>query len=130
MFMSPPELVPLGLLMFVKVIDIVEVIRKIEAFRGLEPDQAANLLKLFRPQTVKRDEQILKAGDLSREMFVLLRGKLKVTTEGGEKLGEILPGLSVGEMGAITGRPSVCQCHGYARVGDPDRKCGRPEDVF
>ncbi len=83
----------------------MQVVRKIAAFRGLEPDQAANLLKLFRSHTITRNEQILKAGDLSREMFVLIRGKLKVTTEGGENLAEISPGHSVGEMGVVTGRP-------------------------
>lgn len=68
-----------------------------------------NLLPQFQKMELSSNEILYYQGDPSDSIAVLLSGKLEsiLTTANGENkiIGEILPGESVGEMGALSGEP-------------------------
>ncbi len=74
-------------------------------FRGLKPNEALEILKVCKPLSFSEREVLLKHGTKSTEMYVLLTGKLVVTTPDGTPLTHLSPITIVGEMGIITGQP-------------------------
>ena len=82
---------------------LLRVIRKIRLFQGLELKQIQALLPLCKLVTFEPLHNLYNQGDPSREMLLLLKGKLWVIRGGDEVLAEIGPGSSVGEMGFFTG---------------------------
>jgi len=84
---------------------LLQVLRKISVFRGLELEHIQRLLRVGTSQVYSVGEKIYLTGDPSLEMMVLLQGRLVVTNQGGDVLGEINPGTSTGEMGVFTGQP-------------------------
>ena len=84
---------------------LVKVIQKLRLFQGFELEDMQRLLPICQFTTYETDKKIYKVGEPSREMLVLLMGKLHVLGNSGEVLAEILPGASVGEMGVFTGEP-------------------------
>ena len=83
----------------------MQVIQKIEVFKGLTVMEAQRLLKVCQFKTYESGEQVYGTGDPSLEMLILLQGKLKVTSDSGKELGEIVQGTATGEMGLFTGLP-------------------------
>ena len=84
---------------------LIRVIRKIRLFRGLGVESIKKLLPFCRLVSYKEGENIYEIGDISREMLILLKGRLEVSDQSGEILATIQPGASVGEMGVFTGEP-------------------------
>ena len=84
---------------------MIRVIRKIRLFRGLGVESKKKLLPFCRLVSYKEGENIYEIGDISREMLILLKGRLEVSDQSGEILATIQPGSSVGEMGVFTGQP-------------------------
>ena len=82
---------------------LMKILQKIRVFQGLDPSGAERLLGICKSRIFEPDQGIYKAGELSTEMLVLIQGKLKVVSEAGQDLVEILPGASTGEMGVFTG---------------------------
>ena len=97
---------------------LMQIIQKIEVFKGLEVEEARFLLQLFHPQSFEPKQQVYTAGEPSTDMLILLQGKLSVTSSSGDALGEIFPGASIGEMGMFTGHPRS------ANVIAPDKAAG------
>lgn len=83
---------------------LVRVIQKLRLFKGLEAEAIKDLLQICRLKNYATAQKIYQAGDPSREMLILLTGKLNVISDAGEKLAEISSGSSVGEMGVFTGQ--------------------------
>ena len=81
------------------------VLRKISIFKGLELEHIQRLLRVGTSEIYSVGDSIYLTGEPSLEMMVLLQGRLVVTNQGGDVLGEILPGTSTGEMGVFTGQP-------------------------
>lgn len=81
------------------------VMRKIGVFKGLEIEHIQRILRVATSKQFAVGQRIYIIGDPSDEMLVLLRGRLLVTTAGGDQLGEILPGSPTGEMGVLTDQP-------------------------
>ena len=81
------------------------VLRKISIFKGLELEHIQRLLRVGTSEIYGVGESIYLTGEPSSEMMVLLQGRLVVTNQGGDVLGEISPGTSTGEMGVFTGQP-------------------------
>lgn len=81
------------------------VLRKISIFKGLELEHIQRLLRVGTSEIYGVGDSIYLTGEPSLEMMVLLQGRLVVTNQGGDVLGEILPGTSTGEMGVFTGQP-------------------------
>ena len=85
--------------------DLMQIVQKIEVFRDLESGQVQRVLRVCELTSFEVGQRVYTAGELSRDMFILLAGKLAVTGTGGEAFGEILPGSSTGEMGLFAGCP-------------------------
>lgn len=81
------------------------VMRKIGVFKGLEIEHIQRILRVAVSKQFEVGQRIYIFGEPSDEMLVLLRGRLLVTTAGGDQLGEILPGSPTGEMGVLTNQP-------------------------
>jgi CRP-like cAMP-binding protein len=81
------------------------VIQKVSVFKGFNLTEAQRLLKLCKPQKYRKSEIVFRAGEPSKQMVVLLQGKLQAVNESGTVLGEIHPGTTIGEMGVLTGYP-------------------------
>ena len=88
-----------------KQFQVARVIQKLELFKGLAGEQVQRLLPICRFQDFESGDEVYAAGSQSREMLVLLTGRINVIGNTGELLAEIMPGASVGEMGVFTGEP-------------------------
>ena len=81
------------------------VMRKIGVFKGLTLEHIQRILRVASSKQFAVGQRICVVGEPSDDMLVLLRGRLLVTTAGGDQLGEILPGSPAGEMGVLTNQP-------------------------
>ena len=84
---------------------LVKTIQKLRLFQGFQAEDMQRLLPVCHFQTFEAVKKLYSAGDPSREMLILLMGKLSVLGPSGELLAEIHPGAPVGEMGVFTGEP-------------------------
>ena len=84
----------------------MQAIEKVTLFRNLESKELQRLLALCTFQSYDPLHRLYTVGEPSENMFILLRGIIIITLESGEgPLGEIRPGMSIGEMGVFTGHP-------------------------
>ena len=84
---------------------LMQIIQKIDIFKGLSVEEAGCLLRLFSPKIFEAKEMVYAVGQPSTDLLVLLQGKLVVTSTSGDVLAEIGPGTPIGEMGIFTGHP-------------------------
>ena len=84
---------------------LMQVIQKISVFKGLDLEHIQRLLRAGTSKSYGIGERIYSIDEPSDEMLVLLKGKLVVTTAGGEELAAIFPGMVTGEMGVFTNHP-------------------------
>ena len=82
---------------------LMAILQKIPVLEGLSPEQSERLIRICRFQKYATDTQIYTAGDASEDFLVLIVGKLTVLSPAGQKLGELSPGVSIGEMGVFSG---------------------------
>ena len=85
--------------------ELMQIVRKIPLFAGLEPPEVLQLLRICRPAAYAADHTIYPLGGPSQEMLILLAGRLGVIGETGEEVAQIKSGGSIGEMGLFTGLP-------------------------
>ncbi|MHB9028569.1 MAG: Crp/Fnr family transcriptional regulator [Candidatus Latescibacterota bacterium] len=85
-------------------VQIIEILQKIPLFRGLSVQQFKKVLYICARRIFTEDEVLFHAGDESWEIYILLRGALKVTFGDGKELSRIDPIGIVGEMGVFTGQ--------------------------
>ena len=81
---------------------LMATLQKIPVFEGLSLEQAEHLIRICRFQKYAADTQVYTAGDASDDFLVLIMGKLAVLSPAGQKLVELEPGVSIGEMGVFT----------------------------
>ena len=82
---------------------LMATLQKIPVFEGLSLEQAEHLIRICRFQKYAADTQVYTSGDASDDFLVLIMGKLAVLSPAGQKLVELEPGVSIGEMGVFTG---------------------------
>ncbi len=82
---------------------LVEVLEKIPLFRGLSMHQFKQILKIFKSKMIPQNQVICKVGEESFEIYILLKGTLKLTFEDGKEFARVNPIGIVGEMGVFTG---------------------------
>jgi len=82
---------------------LVEVLEKIPLFKGLGLHQFKKILTICAKRTMLKDEALFHMGEESFEIFILLKGILKVTFENDKEFSRITPIGIVGEMGVFTG---------------------------
>ena len=85
--------------------DLKRIVQRISIFKDLEVEEVQLLLTLCQLATYPAGQQIYAAGELSRDMMVVLKGRLEVSTASGEPLGEIGSGTCTGEMGIFATHP-------------------------
>ena len=84
----------------------MQAIERITIFKNLETKELQQVLALCTFQSYDSLHKLYTVGAPSEDMFILLKGIILITTESGnETLGEIRPGMSIGEMGLFTGLP-------------------------
>ena len=84
---------------------LLQVLRKIPLFKGLDPPKIKKILGLCIHKIYQPDQLICRSGAPSDELYILLSGELAVVTGEGIKVASIKPVTTVGEMGVITAQP-------------------------
>ncbi len=87
----------------------LEVVRQIPLFSNLREGDLEHLVSDLRLRTYQRDEVIFRQGDESREIYIVLKGKVrifKISPSGNETSIDIFSTHDVvGELAAIDNRP-------------------------
>lgn len=74
---------------------------------GLKEEEAAQIAALATIRTYRSGEALTKSGDASNDVFIIMSGHVKVTTNDGDLLGEVGANSVVGEMGLVDSRPAT-----------------------
>jgi len=82
----------------------IRILEKIPIFKGLTVDQFQKILNICSKRTYEKNEKLCWIGDDSHEMFILIKGNLKVAFKNGKELSRIQNIGIVGEMGIFTGQ--------------------------
>ena len=84
---------------------LVQALKKIPLFKDLSPSLMQKVLRLCSLRSYEPEQRLCTGGDRPvDEMFILLAGKLAVTTTDGLRIATVKPVTIVGEMGFITRR--------------------------
>ena len=81
----------------------VKILEKVPIFRDLTIDQLHKIIGICGKNIITQGDYLFHKGDDSLEMFVLIKGELKVQLPDGKELTRIKPVGIVGEMGMFTG---------------------------
>src|SRR5437879_4469655 len=88
---------------------LIEFIKNNSFFSSLSYDEILKIIPNFEKVEVQADDSLFLQGDVSNNLYILLKGKLisviDITTNEMNILGTIHPGESVGELGALSGEP-------------------------
>jgi len=82
----------------------IKILEKIPIFKGLTVDQFQKILNICSKRTFEKNEKLCWIGDDSHEMFILIKGELKIAFKNGKELSRIQHIGIVGEMGIFTGQ--------------------------
>jgi CRP-like cAMP-binding protein len=81
----------------------VEALRKVPFFENLTPEDLSRLATIGRRRTFGPGEDIVRQGDVTGGLFVILSGT--ATVHAGGRTHPLGPGDFVGEMALLAGRP-------------------------
>jgi CRP-like cAMP-binding protein len=81
------------------------ILAPVALFAPLDPDQRNDLAARAGELLYGRGEKIVRQGEAGGSMFVIHRGRVKVTEESGRELAVFGPGDYIGEMSMLTGQP-------------------------
>jgi len=84
---------------------IIESMKKIPIFHGLSIGQYRRMLRICSKKVVKCDEILCREGDRSDELYILLKGQMKVVLKGSIIVTYITSLGLIGEMGVFSGLP-------------------------
>ena len=82
---------------------VVGVLSKIPIFRDLPLLQLKNILRICSKRTLTENEILCYVDEESFNIFVLIKGMLRITFKDGKEISRITPLGIVGEMGVFTG---------------------------
>ncbi len=92
----------------------VELLRKIELFRGFDHEELARVAAVMRPQVLPPHRVLYRRGDAATGCYVLLGGAVHVTlgsARGGPaSVTRVEPGALFGEISLIDGGPRTGTC--------------------
>lgn len=83
----------------------IELLKSCELFKSLSVEDLKHLYESMSTLHVKTGNVLIKQGEPSDCLYVLLSGRLITVTENGEKRGYVGRGETVGEMGLISQTP-------------------------
>ncbi len=82
---------------------VVGVLSKIPIFRDLPLQKLKNILRICSKRTLAENEILCYVEEESFNIFVLIKGMLRITFKDGKEISRITPLGIVGEMGVFTG---------------------------
>lgn len=89
--------------------DLSNVLKKQEMFRGLTPDQYSKLSKICKKKTFRGGESLFIEGSESLDIFLVLKGKVKVIKKSPKgvdrELAAVGDNTALGEMSLALGIP-------------------------
>ena len=92
-----------------------DVLKKVAIFKDGDPLFLSQVLMSLRPKLVIAGEQIIKKGEMGREMYVLVRGEVEVQDDAGTVLKTLKDGDFFGEIGVLMSLPRTA--HVIAKTG-------------
>ncbi len=82
--------------------ELIQALKKIPFFNNLAPSEVQQFLALCNGKSHPADSILCYDNAVSEEMFILITGKLRISTKDGVGVACITPITTVGEMGLIT----------------------------
>lgn len=82
----------------------VLLLKKSEIFAEVPGEALTSLVHLAEEQTFRRDEQLCREGDEGNVLYVIVEGRVSVSSDGHE-LAQLGPGEAVGEMAVLDTQP-------------------------
>ncbi len=82
-----------------------EVMKKVSIFHDGDPLFLSQIIMALRPKLVAAGEQIVKKGDVGREMYVIARGEVEVQDDNGAVIKTLKDGDFFGEIGVLMSLP-------------------------
>ncbi len=91
-------------------LDNLAILGQVDVFRGLPKDALDGLAKLAQPRSFEEGAMLMRQGDVSESMYVIIQGKVQVERtdpllRGPLVLAELGPGEIVGELAVLDGEP-------------------------
>ncbi|MCK5515390.1 MAG: DUF4388 domain-containing protein [Desulfobulbaceae bacterium] len=87
------------------------VLRMLDIFEPLEDESLRDLILLLDFKTVLPDKVLLKKGDPSAHLYIILKGQVAVIDDNHQKISEINSGEIFGEMSLLSGEPENNSLH-------------------
>jgi glucose-6-phosphate 1-dehydrogenase len=82
-----------------------ENLKRVELFKDADPLLLSQTIMALRPRMVGAGEQIIKKGDIGREMYLIARGEVEVVDDFGAVLKTLKDGDFFGEIGILMSKP-------------------------
>ena len=82
----------------------VNLVKTVDIFNGLAPDDAAKIFTHGRTMSVQKDQHVFMKGTVGNQMFVVLGGSFGVF-DGTKQLSTLKTGDSFGEMSLLLNEP-------------------------
>jgi len=95
-----------------------DVFEKNYLVHGLKPEVVEQIEQLAQTETFLAREFLVKHGEKSSDLFVILDGRVLVCTPGGDELAQIGPGSVLGEVALVDDQPRCADavCIGLVKV--------------
>lgn len=81
----------------------VKLLRDLPIFTGLDVDELDLVAGLFRRQLIQPDQIIFDRKDMGEEVYVIVRGSVRITLQNGKPIGTFEPGQIFGELAFLDG---------------------------
>lgn len=85
--------------------EYLDALKKSYLVAGLSDDEIAEIIKLAKLETLVAHDTLIKKGEKSSDLFVILEGNVDVYTSAGDKLISAGPGSVLGEVALVDDHP-------------------------
>ena len=98
--------------------ELFEALRTGYLTEGLSDDEVQNLVSLAEIVEYKDLQDIVRASDVSYDLYVLIEGAVEVTTQAGDIISRLKPGAIIGEFAFFEGgeRSATVMSHGHSKL--------------
>ncbi len=85
--------------------ELLDVFRKNYLVYGLGDDMIQEVAEFATVEIKTAGEDLIRFGERSGDLFVILDGRVNILSQGGDKLAEVGPGAVIGEIALIDDQP-------------------------